>query len=145
MFMSSSKTAIWKRSQARSSFSMMFVEGWDELGTVDLDKGILDEGVLDGVDSIEVDESISTIWMEGWDWGGLDLTTLDEPCFTLLSRWLGSPSKSMFFSNNFLLSPAVGRTCVWTSGDFPHPQLLSLCFLSLLTFLKWDSKQIRNV
>ena len=66
----------------------MFVEGWDEPGAVDLDKGILDGGVLDGVDSIRVDESTSTIWMEGWDWGGLDLTTLDELCFTLfLDDW----------------------------------------------------------
>ena len=44
---------------------MMFVKGWDEPGAVDLDKGVLDEGVLDGVDSIRVDESTSTIWMEG--------------------------------------------------------------------------------
>ena len=88
---------------------MMFVEGWDEPGAVDLDKGVLDGGVLDGVDSTRVDESTSTTWMEGWDCGGLDLTTLDEPYFTLLSRRLGSPSKSMFFGKNFLLSPANGR------------------------------------
>ena len=39
---------------------MMFVEGWDELGPVDLDKGVLGGGVLDGVDSTGVDESTST-------------------------------------------------------------------------------------
>ena len=93
-------------------FVKVFLEGWVEPGVVDLDKGILDEGVLDGVDTIEVDESTSTIWMEGWDWGGLDLTTLDELCFTLLSRRLRSSSKSRFFGKNFLLSPVVGRPCV---------------------------------
>ena len=46
-------------------FVEVFSEGWDEPGAVDLDKGILDGGVLDEVDSIGVDESISTIWMEG--------------------------------------------------------------------------------
>ena len=79
----------------------MFVEGWDEPGMVDLAKGVLG-GVLDGVDSTGVDESTSTIWTAGWDWGGLDLTTLDEPDLTLLSLRLGSPSKSMFFGKNFL-------------------------------------------
>ena len=49
---------------------MMFIEGWDEPGVVDLDGGVLDGwvldgGVLDGVDSTGVDESASTIWMEG--------------------------------------------------------------------------------
>ena len=39
---------------------MIFVEGWDEPGAVDLDKGVLGGGVLDGVDSTEVDESTST-------------------------------------------------------------------------------------
>ena len=66
-------------------FLEVFSEGWDEPDTVDLDKGILDEGVLDEVDSIGVDESTSTICMGGWNWGGLNLTTLDELCFTLLS------------------------------------------------------------
>ena len=45
-------------------FVGVFSEGWDEPGLVDLDKGILDGGVLDGVDSIGVEESTSTIWME---------------------------------------------------------------------------------
>ena len=93
-------------------FVKVFSEGWDEPGAVDLDKEILDEGVLDGVDTIGVDESTSTIWKEGWDWGGLDLTTLDELCFTLLSRRLESSSKSRFFGKNFLLSLAVGQPCV---------------------------------
>ena len=51
-------------SQARSSFAMIFVEGWDEPGIVDLAKGVLG-GVLDGVDSTGVDESTSTIWTAG--------------------------------------------------------------------------------
>ena len=46
-------------------FVEVFSEGWDEPDAVDLDKGILDEGVLDGLDSIGVDESTLTICMEG--------------------------------------------------------------------------------
>ena len=48
-------------------FVKVFSKGWDELGAVDLDKEILDEGVLDGVDTIGVDESTSTICMGGWN------------------------------------------------------------------------------
>ena len=48
-------------------FLEVFSEGWDEPDTVDLDEGILDERVLDGLDSIEVDESTSTICMGGWN------------------------------------------------------------------------------
>ena len=61
-------------------FLEVFSEGWDEPDTVDLDKG-----VLNGVDSIGMDESTSTICIGVWNWGGLNLTTLDELCFTLLS------------------------------------------------------------
>ena len=46
-------------------FLEVFSEGWDEPDVVDLDEGILDEGVLDGLDSIGVDESTSTTCMGG--------------------------------------------------------------------------------
>ena len=38
-------------------FLEVFSEGWDEPDTIDLDEGILGEGVLDGLDLIGVDES----------------------------------------------------------------------------------------
>ena len=64
--MSSSFTASPKHSQAKSSFSTMFVGtlggGYDEIGTV-----VLGGEVLDGVVSIGVDESTSIMWTEGWD------------------------------------------------------------------------------
>ena len=62
--MSSLDTTFSKHSQARSSFSIIFVgtlgESWDEAGAVDLD-----EGALDGVVSTRVDESTSNTWMGG--------------------------------------------------------------------------------
>ena len=62
--MSSLDTTFSKHSQARSSFSIIFVgtlrESWDEAGAVDLD-----EGALDGVVSTRVDESTSNTWTGG--------------------------------------------------------------------------------
>ena len=62
--MSLSETAFSKRSQARSSFSIIFegtcCEGWDVAGTV-----VLGGGVLDKVVSIGVDESTSNILTDG--------------------------------------------------------------------------------
>ena len=64
--MSSSFTASPKHSQAKSSFSTMFVgplgKGCDEAGAV-----ILGGEVLDGVILTGVDESTSTMWIGGWD------------------------------------------------------------------------------
>ena len=62
--MSSSFIASPKHSQAKSSFSTMFVGtlggGCDKIGTV-----VLGGEVLDGVVSTGVDESKSTMWTEG--------------------------------------------------------------------------------
>ena len=59
--MSSSLIASSKHSQAKSSFSIMFVRtlggSWDEAGII-----VLGGEALDRVDSTGVDESISTIW-----------------------------------------------------------------------------------
>ena len=64
--MSSSFTASPKRSQAKSSFSAMFVGtlggGCDETGTI-----VLGGEVLDGVVSTGLGESTSTMWIKGWD------------------------------------------------------------------------------
>ena len=62
--MSLSFTASPKRSQAKSSFSIIFVEtlggGWDEAGAV-----VLGGEVLDGVVLTGVDKSTSTMWTGG--------------------------------------------------------------------------------
>ena len=118
MFISSSKTTFWKRSQAKSSFSMIFVgifsQGWDKAGAVVLGREVLDV-------TIGVDESTSKIWTDDWDEGRLDLTTWDDPCLAFLPQRLGRLPKSRFFGKVFLLSPVDGRVWGWTSRRLPSP------------------------
>ena len=102
--MSSLDTAFSKRSQARSSFSIILVGilggSWDEEGAVDLDRG-----ALDGVVSTGMDESTSNTWTGGWDEGRVGLITWDDLCLAFFPRWLGRFPRSRFFDNDFLLSP----------------------------------------
>ena len=120
VFISSSVTAFLKRSQARSSFSIVFEEtfseGWDEVDTVILDGGVWDEMV-----STRVDESTSNTWAGWWDEGRLGLTTWDEPCLVFLPHRLGRFSKSKFLDKVFLLSPADGWAWDSTSRRAPSP------------------------
>ena len=71
--MSSLDTAFLKCSQARYSFSIIFVgtlgESWDKAGIVDLDGR-----AFDGVVSTGMDESTSNTWTGGWDEGRVGLT-----------------------------------------------------------------------
>ena len=117
---SSSETAFWKHSQARSSFSIIFEgtcwEGWDVAVIV-----VLGEKVLDRVVSIGVDESTSYILTNGWDGGRLGLTVWDNPCLAFLPSQLGRFPKSRLFSKGFLLSPANGRAWDWVSGQLSSP------------------------
>ena len=132
--MSSSLIASSKHSQAKSSFSIMFVGtlggSWDEAGII-----VLGGEALDRVDSTGVDESISTIWTGVWDEGSCSLTPWDDLCLTLfshrLSRWLGRLPKSIFFDRDFLFSPANKRVWGWVSGR-PSSPIISL---PLFTFI----------
>ena len=120
MFISSSVTAFWKRSQARSSFSMMFEgtcwKGWNVAGTV-----VLDGGVLDGLVSVGVDESTSYILMDGWGGGRLGLAVWDDLCLAFLPRRLGRFPISRFLGKGFLLSPADEWTWDWIPGRLSSP------------------------
>ena len=121
------------------------------------DRGSRPRRVLDGVVSIGVDISTSTIWTEGWGWGGLGLATLDDPCLTFLSRRLGRLPRSKFFGRDFLLSPADERdgtsgqlspvarwTWVWSSGRSPSPTTSFLLFSFIVAIPKKEKKKKRK-
>ena len=128
--MSSFETTFWKRSQAKSSFSIIFEgtcwEGWDVAGIV-----VLDGGVLDRVVSIGVDESTSYILMDGWDGRRLGLTVWDDPCLAFLPYRLERFPKSRFLGKDFLLSPTDWWAWDWVSGRLSSP----ITSLSLFPFV----------
>ena len=101
-------------------------EGWDVASTV-----ILDGGVIDGVVSVGVDESMSYILMYGWGGGRLGLAVWDEPCLAFLPRQLGRFPISRFLGKGFLLSPVDRRTWDWVSGRLSSP----ITSFSLFSFI----------